>query len=533
VFAALTRPDRQAEITALHRVRQSLDHAPDQKSLDAARTQLDALLQAEDRFQGDIPPALVASNIASRIENAIAGLEQARAAAEPPLRAWWVMPSLAGAAGTLGVALIAALVASAGRGGQSEEHQETREAVGKLRRQVEAATDLFYTMQTRTATAFDEAAVAAQDAATAVLRLNGASKDAETRLLGCVDDVEARLQAASSFDQTADSLHERLVAVVDGMEGRGLRVIEAAAAELASSSAILASVASGTAEVQQQIADGAQTLARTLPGTTGGLIAASAAVKDQLAQSALALDGSRAALEISAEAVTRGAHQAASCTTRLTEAITAFALPAETASLLQAARELQDHGFAIAEAAHLRSERDERLADQAATALRGVEVSAGRVGDTAAQMAAALDNAAAALASAEIEAQATREAQAARFASVLESLLDRADAVLGALPAEASAVAAMAAQLRGDTAALCQAADRIEHEAASEASAVSASADSMLGVLRAACVRLEDVAAGLGGAGALIRQDAAALRDETRLARATTDMAGDAHRKAA
>jgi len=495
LFAALTQPDRQAEIGALRSLRQSLEHAPDQKALDAARTQLDALLRMEDRGPGEAPPALVMSSIASRIETAIAGLEQARREAPPPrLAGWlgsgWLLAGLAGAAGTLAVALAAALVALAGRGGLDEAQEETREALSRLRRQFEALTEGLHTTQGRADSTFNEACAAARDAANAMRQLHGASKDAQTRLLGCIAEAEVRLQAASSFDQTADWLHERLVAAVDGMEERGLRLMEAAAAELAGGAAILTTEAATAAEMHQQIAGGTEKLAQALAGATGSLIAAAGQLQEQMTLGATALDARRSAMEDSADAVARAAHQAASCTTRLTEAVTAFALPAETASLLQAAHALQDHGLAIAEAAAVQA----------------------RV---------------------ESDARTARESHAARFASVLEGLLDRAHAVLGALPAEASAVAAMVAQLRGDTAALCQAAERIEQEAASEANAVAASAESMLGVLRAACVRLEDVAAGLGGAGASIRQDAAALRDETRQARATADRAGDAHLKAA
>jgi hypothetical protein len=253
IFAALTQPDHPAELEALHALRDALNGSPDPERLQAARARLAEVLQAEERHQGDMPPALVMSGISSRIEAAIAGLEEARHA--PPLAPdrlqTLLVPGLAAMSAALGVALIACLAGLAARARRAEEQEEMQDTLKKIRRRLEggapaAAGGLAQEM------ASGEASEAVHQATVAVDRLSSATRDAEGRLQTSVSDAEARLHAAAhmagQLEQWMESLPERLAGSVQAIEARGLPDIEAAVARIEDGAA-------GLAEFQDMLAD--------------------------------------------------------------------------------------------------------------------------------------------------------------------------------------------------------------------------------------------------------------------------------------
>jgi hypothetical protein len=245
IFAALTQPDHQAELEALHALNDTLSAPPDPAKLDAARARLAEVLQAEERHQNDMPPALVMSGISSRIEAAIAGLEEARHTPPPaPDRLQTLLvPGLAAVSAALGVALIACLAALAARGRQAEAQEELQDTLRKIRRRLEGGAPAAATVGLAD-TASGEASEAVHQATVAVDRLGSAARDAEGRLQTSVGDAEAKLHAAATMagqlEHWMESLPDRLVASVQAIESRGLPDIEATAARIEDSAASLA-----------------------------------------------------------------------------------------------------------------------------------------------------------------------------------------------------------------------------------------------------------------------------------------------------
>jgi hypothetical protein len=316
IFAALTQPDRPAELATLRQLRESLSAGTDPKSLEDARAQLDALLQAEEHRQSDMPPALVMSAIASRIDNAIAALEATRPAPLPaPARQPpWLVPGLAGAAGTLALGLLAALVALATRGAQPDETDDVRELVAKILRRLDASQSSSDHAHDHAETAAEEASVAAHDAAITVSRLSSAAKEAESRLLGCVEEVETRLRAQMTperqFEQAIDSLPDRLANLTDALEARGSALIESIGAELAEGMTAVKEAAAALPAAQAGLRDTITSLSAT--ATTQATHVAEALARlerlgQALPEAATSLAASSAELQAQAARVARGA----------------------------------------------------------------------------------------------------------------------------------------------------------------------------------------------------------------------------------
>jgi hypothetical protein len=80
IFDALTRPDAPSDVQRLRALKDAMAGTPDAKTLNDMRVQLDTVLRDMERRQGELPPALVMSGIASRIDSAMTRLE----AAHPP-----------------------------------------------------------------------------------------------------------------------------------------------------------------------------------------------------------------------------------------------------------------------------------------------------------------------------------------------------------------------------------------------------------------------------------------------------------------
>jgi hypothetical protein len=251
IFAALTQPDHPAELDALHALQDALSGSPDPAKLEAARAKLAEILQAEERHQTGMPPALVMSGIASRIESAMAALEEARHAPPPPpdRLQTLVLPGLAALSAALGVALIACLAGLATRGRQAEEQEELQDTLKKIRRRLEgtppaAVTGAF--AQNLAEAASGEASEAVHQATVAVDRLGSAARDAEGRLQTSVNDAEARLHAAAAMagqlEQWMEALPDRLSASLQAIEAQGLPDIEAATARMAEGAERLAAL---------------------------------------------------------------------------------------------------------------------------------------------------------------------------------------------------------------------------------------------------------------------------------------------------
>jgi len=279
IFTALTQPDRAAEMEALHALSDALSGTPDPAKLEAARAKLADVLQVEERHQADMPPALVMSGIASRIEAALAGLEEARRAPPPaPDRPQaFLVPGLAALSAALTVALIACVAGLAARGREAEAQEDLQDTLKKIRRRLEggapaaAAGGLAQDMA-------GEASEAVQQATVAVDRLGSAARDAEGRLQTSVGDTEARLHAAATvaaqLEHWMDSLPERLAASVQAIGSHGLPGIEAAAARI---------------EVSAEKIAGLQNLLADYGGAVSGLSAQAEQSAENLQRQVLAM----------------------------------------------------------------------------------------------------------------------------------------------------------------------------------------------------------------------------------------------------
>ncbi len=254
IFAALTDQDRPAELAALRRLRDTLGGAPNAQTLQAAQAQLDQVLQADEKRDGDMPPALVMSGIASRIERAMAGLEAAQRA--PGAQPAWLVPALAALAAGMGVALAACLAGMASRGREAEAAEELNDTLKKIRRKLEGASpvgaagavrahDLVHELAEA---ASDEASEAVNQATHAVERLANATRDAEGRLQASVEAAELRLRGAAAISgqlhHWMQALPDRLAQAVQAMQAGGLPAVEAAAARLEESVTPLAALPS-------------------------------------------------------------------------------------------------------------------------------------------------------------------------------------------------------------------------------------------------------------------------------------------------
>jgi hypothetical protein len=306
IFAALTAPDRPGELAALRRLRDTLGGTADAQTLMAAQAQLDQLLQAAERREGDMPPALVMSGIASRIDRAIAGLEAAPKISAAPGQPAWLVPGLAALSAALGVALVACLAGLAARGRQAEAAEELQETLKKIRRKLEGATplagagaahahDLVHELA---GAASDEAAEVVHQAAQAVERLANAARDAEARLQASVEAAELRLRGAAAISgqlhHWIQALPDRLADAVRAMQAGGLPAVEEAMSarleqavtKLAALPSLLAEIrgATGllTAQAQSSAADGQrrseadtlriESLADALPGMVASAV---------------------------------------------------------------------------------------------------------------------------------------------------------------------------------------------------------------------------------------------------------------------
>jgi hypothetical protein len=251
LFAALTGTDRSAEIDALRTIRRALANADDPRSRDSARDQVESLLAQEERRQPDIPPALVLSSLATRIDSAVAALEQARGApAEPKdepsgaaaaarfiLARWQLAACVAAAllalAAGAGAGLAAALLA---RRGAEETLASCGEALAAATARLDAASASVRAAQGSVAPALAEAEDAARDSALAVARLSAATLDAEMRLRDCLDAVDMRHGKAAALaaecERLARSVPEVFAGAIDMVEARGLPAIDAVAQRL-------------------------------------------------------------------------------------------------------------------------------------------------------------------------------------------------------------------------------------------------------------------------------------------------------------
>jgi hypothetical protein len=296
IFEALTQPDRPAEIETLRDLRNTLAGEPDSQGMVTARKKLDALLQVEEGG-GDMPPALVMSGIASRIDAAMTALEQARrapasvagSAATPASSALsgsalppWLVPGLASVSAMLAVALAASLAVLAVRSSQKEENEEVRDALSKIRRRLESAGTTAVAGHTHdlTAAASEEAADALRLAAGAMDRLGGAAKDAENRVLSVADTAEARLNAAAAMavqlEQWVEAIPGRLAEAIDAMEAGGLPALEAAAGRICEEQAVLGELTQALPPLVEEMRACTAGLADGL-GTHGAALADSAA----------------------------------------------------------------------------------------------------------------------------------------------------------------------------------------------------------------------------------------------------------------
>jgi hypothetical protein len=179
IFRALTQPDRPGEVAALKALESQLTGAPDPARLEAARAQLLAIVKGEAARHGDLPQALVMSQIASRFEAAMEGLEAARQAEQSSLAGRlrpFAVPALMLVAGALAAGLVATLLTLWARGRSQEATEELRDMLAKIRRRLEAIS---HAPQEAGQSGAAEAAL-----------------DASARLQDIVRSVEAKLLAA-------------------------------------------------------------------------------------------------------------------------------------------------------------------------------------------------------------------------------------------------------------------------------------------------------------------------------------------------
>jgi hypothetical protein len=526
IFSALVQPDRPVEVGLLHGLRDTLARQPDPATLQSARAQVDTILQAEEKREGDMPPALVMSALASRMEAALAGLENARHVPPPPSPSPerpWLVPALAAAAGSLALALVACLVFLAARTQPAEDTGDIRDTLNKIKRRLDDAAGGMRQALSLADSARGDASDAVQEAGVAVVRLGAAAREAETKLRGSVDEAEQHLRAAAAiageFEQWLESLPSRLTEVFDRAEACGGGHLEAAAAQIAGGVAQLAEVAASLPASQLALQETIEALAQADTASARALDALKAAserAEEQLP--ALVAAGVNAAHEGLQEGSNQealeairslGAHlerMGAALPEAVAQAVekgVAIAL-GEAAASLEAAARVPALVSAELHALHVRGVEAidlaaARLADAAleiagkavaeptaqqvlqlanlmgaspdaeAQAAPGMRNLADRLLEAATRMETALEAAELARERAVGDALAAKASQAESHEAVLEALSARADAAIGALPAEASALAASAAGLRAEATLLGETAERMEQAAAEAA----------------------------------------------------------------
>jgi hypothetical protein len=232
IFDALTQADAPSDLQRLRALRDSLAGNPDRQTLTDARTQLDTLLRDAERRQGEMPPALVMSGIASRIDTAMTKMEAAHPAAPlPPFQGPpWLMPALCALSGTLAVGLAICLAALVAQGRSAEEKDEVREILTKIRRKIDDVAS--GTGKTRDVLS-GENVDALHEAAGSITRLQTSAKEAETLLRTSSEAAEQRLQAAvavaSRLEVWLEDLPARLCEAIGQPEESDIGNLEASA----------------------------------------------------------------------------------------------------------------------------------------------------------------------------------------------------------------------------------------------------------------------------------------------------------------
>ncbi len=234
IFDALTQTDAPSDLQRLRALRDSLASAPDPTTLADMRVQVATLLRDAERRQGEVPPALVMSGIASRIDSAISRLESAHPspATSPFPGPPWLMPALAALCGMLAICLAVCLAALATQGRSTEENDELRETLGRIKRKLE---DVASGARKTNESMFEfsgEAADSLQEASVSITRLQSAAKDAEGLLRTTTEAAEQRMQGAVAVASQLETWLEKLpgrlngaIAHVEGLDPADLEAV--------------------------------------------------------------------------------------------------------------------------------------------------------------------------------------------------------------------------------------------------------------------------------------------------------------------
>jgi chromosome segregation ATPase len=234
IFDALTQADAPSDLQRLRALRDSLAGSPDSKSLNDMRVQVDTLLRDAEHRQGEMPPALVMSGIASRIDTAITRLETAHPAPVAPAIPGppWLFPALAALCGTLAICLVACLAALAAQARSTEESDELRETLGRIRRKLEDVAAGARKTKDSAGELSDEAAESLQEVSVSITRLQSSAKDAESLLRTSTEAAEQRMQGAvavaSQLETWLEQLPSRLngaIARVEGLDPADLEAV--------------------------------------------------------------------------------------------------------------------------------------------------------------------------------------------------------------------------------------------------------------------------------------------------------------------
>jgi hypothetical protein len=237
IFDALTRPDAPSDVQRLRALKDAMAGTPDAKTLNDMRVQLDTVLRDMERRQGELPPALVMSGIASRIDSAMTRLEAAHPPAVAPAPQGplggppWLLPALAALAGTLAVGLAVCLAALVAQGRSTEEADDVRETLTKIRRKLE---DVASGSRKSKDVLDDEAVESLSSAAVSLNRINDTAKEAESLLRASADAAGQHLQGAVAvagrLEIWLEELPSRLAAALGQPEDSDIGKLEAAAA---------------------------------------------------------------------------------------------------------------------------------------------------------------------------------------------------------------------------------------------------------------------------------------------------------------
>jgi len=488
IFAALTQPNRSAEMEQLRGLRTTLAREGDPQALAEARAQVDAILQADSQLQGDMPPALLMSALASRIDAAVAGLEQARRAAPlsmPSRTPPWLLPGLIGCAATVAAALVACLMALTSLPPQPDAGG-TGDLVAEIRRGLDEAAGGIHQA---VSAARGEAADAVHAASLAVTTLGSAAQDAEARLRGSIASAEARLRDAAGAtgqiehwlaalpDRLADALAQGEAAGDARLDAITATIAATIAATITDSTAALAEMATSLPATQialQKTADGLAQADRSSARIVGelaslalrteervpDLIAACVRAADEAAQrraAADALGASRPVLDaVTALGARMDRHMDQLSPDRLLEAVEA--IQARGGAAIEAAAEkLAEAAAAVAQTTAVLPAAQQALHDATASVLQsGKEQTAALVAASQVQDRQVLEMANSLKAGEEAVAKASVAAQAA--GAELAAATARLSEGLGAaamLPAQVESLADIARRLQ-DAAAAAQ-----------------------------------------------------------------------------